>query len=189
MLKKTITYKDLDGNDVTEDFYFSISMAETLGFAADQDYGSYLRTIVSSGDNNKILSAFTEILGKAVGRRSDDGKRLEKSPTVTEEFITSDAYSVLLWELFTKPEYAAEFINNVFPEDLARKAAEVQQAQGGQTVELPTGQVMTRELDTYSHDELVTMSKAEFDSLFGTDPKKWPRVALVAAMARKTTSN
>ena len=37
MLKKTITFEDLDGNLVTDDFYFHLSKAEIAEIAAASD--------------------------------------------------------------------------------------------------------------------------------------------------------
>lgn len=183
MLKKTITYKDLDGNSVTDEFYFNISIAEIVDRASDDNYVAYLQQIAAGGNTSQMMKTFSEILGMAVGRRSEDGRSLDKSKEITRMFLQSDAYSVLLWELLTKADYAAEFITNVFPDDLAKKAAEVSSQQ---VVELPSGTVVTRDLESYTQDEIMKMGQTEFDDLFGKNPSKWPRAALVAAMARKT---
>lgn len=123
MLKKTITYKDLDDNPITEDFYFNLSDAEIaeMQFAAKGGLSESLKAIVSTGDASKIIDTFKWILSKAYGKRSDDNKRFIKSPELWEEFTQTDAFSVLFLELVTDAEKSAEFIRGVVSKEIADK--------------------------------------------------------------------
>lgn len=122
MLKKTITFQDLDGNNLTEDFYFNLSKVEITEMEFDQKVSlvDRLQNIVTAGDPHEILSTFKWILLKAYGIRSIDGKRFIKSPTIAEEFTQTDAYSVLFMELVTNAEASAAFIRGVLPPDLVK---------------------------------------------------------------------
>lgn len=131
MLKKTITYKGVDGQDITEDFYFNLSRAELIEMETAQEGGmqAHLEAIVATQNNRKILETFKSILKRAYGKRSEDGKRLIKNDEVWEEFVTSEAYSELIMEFFTDGEKAAEFINAIKPAGLEEAAAKMQAAQ------------------------------------------------------------
>jgi len=85
MLKKTITYKDLDGNDVTEDFYFNLNKAEIAEMEMMEAGGlsTKLRRIVETNDQREIMIAFKSIIMQTIGRRSEDGRRFEKSERIT----------------------------------------------------------------------------------------------------------
>ncbi len=176
MLKKTITYNDLDGNPLTEDFYFNLSKAELAEMELSQDGGmlAYLKYIVASKDGAGIMMAFKKILTQSVGRRSDDGKRFMKSPQITEEFMQTDAYSVLFMELVTDAEASSAFIRGIVPSDLSDKVmTDVQlpdvAVEGTIADNRPRWLAEDREP---TNEELMKMSKSE----------------LVLALASKTRS-
>jgi len=123
MLKKTITYKDLDGNDITEDFYFSLSKAEIAETELSYEGGltAHLRRIVETKNGAEIIGTFKKILTMSVGRRSEDGKRFIKSDEITQEFMQTDAYSELFMELVTDAEASAAFVRGIVPADLSEK--------------------------------------------------------------------
>jgi len=128
MLKKTITYKDYDGNDRTEDFYFNLSKAECMEMELSTDGGmqQMIERIVSEKDNAKIVKVFKEIILKSFGKKSPDGKRFYKSEEISSEFAATEAYSELFMELATDADAASRFISSVLPvapED-AQKALE-----------------------------------------------------------------
>lgn len=117
MIKKTMTYTNYNGEEVTEDFYFNLSKAECLememmaqGSLADQ-----LESIVKSKDKKKIVETFKEIVLKAYGEKSLDGRRFIKTPELSAEFSQTEAYSELFMELATKAEAAIEFVNGIIP--------------------------------------------------------------------------
>lgn len=121
MIKKTITYTDFDGNELTEDFFFHLSKAE-LAVMDIEENGTLqqkLEAIARSNDGKQIMAMFNDILGRAYGVKSADGKRLIKSPSLFEEFKQTEAYSVLFMELISDASYAATFINGIVPADLS----------------------------------------------------------------------
>lgn len=126
MLKKTITYKDLDNNDVTEDFYFNLSPAEVTEMELSYKGGLsvYLRQIIEAEDGGAIIAAMKNIIVSSVGRRSEDGKRFVKSPEIAADFLHTDAYSVLFMELVTDAGAATEFIQGIVPANVADKMKE-----------------------------------------------------------------
>ena len=120
MLKKTITYVDFSGTERTEDFYFNLSKAEVIEMEMGVVGGlaEMLKRIVAAQDTKTIFETFKEILLKAYGERSPDGKRFIKSPELSEQFTQTEAYSVLLMELLTDPTYAAVFTEGILPKKL-----------------------------------------------------------------------
>ena len=111
MLKKTIKYADLDGNEVTEDFYFHLSKAELTTMAIEEEgIAERLRKLADGGERREIIQAFNDIIRMSVGHRSEDGKRFIKSPDEAQAFMESEAYGELFMELFTDPVAAVEFV-------------------------------------------------------------------------------
>jgi hypothetical protein len=125
MLKKTITYTDFDGNERTEDFYFNLTQAEVVEIEHSVNGGLSLtlQKITKNQDATKIVKLFKDIILKAYGEKSDDGRRFMKSKEITDNFIQTEAYSELYMELATDDEKAAEFINGILPAKLVQKTA------------------------------------------------------------------
>lgn len=121
MLKKTITYKDLDGNTVTEDFYFNLSKAEIAEMELSMDGGmsAHLQRIVEEKNGAHIIETFKDIIRRSYGRRSEDGKSFLKKPEYFEAFVTTDAYSELFMEIVTDADAAAKFVVGIVPADLS----------------------------------------------------------------------
>jgi hypothetical protein len=123
MLVKTITFRDLDGNELTSDFYFNISLEELTGMELDVEggLGEHFKKIVAEGDGKELFAAFRKLIAKSYGIKSEDGLRFIKSEQISQEFMQTDAYSELFLELATDAEAAAKFFNAVIPaKDLER---------------------------------------------------------------------
>lgn len=127
MLKKTITYVDYDGNERTEDKYFNLSKAELMEMQLSENGGldKVLEKMIAEQDNAKLAELFKKIITLSYGEKSIDGKRFIKKPELTEEFLQTEAYSVLFMELITSTEALAEFIKGVLPKDLQEEAAKI----------------------------------------------------------------
>jgi len=117
MLKKTITYEDYDGNKRTEDFYFNLSKAEILEMEMGVSGGmtQMLNRIIAEQDSEKIIKTFKEIILKAYGEKSPDGKRFIKSEELSTAFSQTEAFSQLFMELATDADAAAKFVNGIIP--------------------------------------------------------------------------
>ena len=119
MLKKTITYTDYNGVTRTEDFYFNLSRGEIAEMEMSTSGGltERIKRITDGLDGPEIFKTFKDIIATSYGVKSPDGKRFIKSKELTDEFFQTEAYSVLLMELFDKdnPEAAAAFMNAIIP--------------------------------------------------------------------------
>lgn len=120
MLKKTITYTDYDGVERTEDFYFNLSKAELMDMELLTAGGmeKFINRIIQEQDMERLVELFKSIIHKSVGVKSVDGKRFIKNQEVLDDFIQSEAYSVLYMELISDAGAAADFINGIMPAGL-----------------------------------------------------------------------
>lgn len=133
MLKREITYKDLDDNDITETFWFHLSKAEMAEMAlakegGDGGFDAWIKKIIGAKNGQVVVDTFKQILLSTIGQRSDDNKRFIKNDQIREDFLNSDAYSVLFMELVTDADKMSQFINGVVPsnmrDEVAKKIAE-----------------------------------------------------------------
>lgn len=120
MIKKVLKYQDFDGNEVVEEVYFHMSKMELIDMEYSHEGGlsQLLPELVKEGNPAKIIEMFKSILMKSYGKRSEDGRRFEKDPEATQEFMTSPAFDALFTELVSDPGKAAEFIQGIVPRDM-----------------------------------------------------------------------
>ena len=119
MLKKTITYTDYNGVERTEDHYFNLSKAESMEMEMSTSGGlsEMIRKIVAAQDTPAIIKIFKEIILKAYGQKSPDGRQFIKSPELSKAFSETEAYSQLFMELATDANAAAKFVNGIVPNE------------------------------------------------------------------------
>lgn len=125
MYKKPITYTDYNGVERTEDFYFNLSKAELLEMEIGRTggYGDIIQRIIKAKDNPAIFMAFKELILKAYGEKSLDGRQFRKSPEISAAFEQTEAFSELIMEFCTNEDAAADFVNNVIPKNLGNAVA------------------------------------------------------------------
>jgi len=134
MIKKTLEFKNFLGEKETGDFYFNMSEGELIKIqlsAIDQKTESFqdkLQKIAKGLQGAELVKVIDELILGAYGVKSTDGKRFVKNADLLEEFTSSNAYSVLLKELYTDAGKLAEFVNGVVPADLVESTkAEAEQ--------------------------------------------------------------
>lgn len=117
MLKKTFTYTDYNGVERTEDHYFNLSKAELMEMELSTTGGlaEMINKIVAAQDAPAIVKIFKELVLKAYGQKSPDGRRFIKSKELADEFSQTEAYSQLFMELATNADAAAQFVNGIVP--------------------------------------------------------------------------
>ena len=125
MLKKIITYTDYNGIERTEPFYFNLSKAELMEMELGVTGGmtEMLDKIIAAKDAPSLMKTFKEMIMKAYGVKSDDGKRLIKSEELSIAFTQTEAYSVLFMELITDDKAAADFVNGIIPNEIQAEVA------------------------------------------------------------------
>lgn len=117
MLKKTITYTDYNEVERTEDFYFNLTKAELMEMemGAVGGLSGMIEKIVSAKDAPSIIKVFKELVLKAYGEKSADGRRFIKSKEISDAFAQTEAYSQLFMELATDADAASKFVNGIAP--------------------------------------------------------------------------
>ena len=126
MLKKTVTYTDYNGTERTEDFYFNLSKAEVIEMETTTagGYANMLENIIKAQDLPSIVSIFKELVLKAYGQKSPDGKRFIKSEELSTEFSQTEAYTNIFMELAMDADAASKFVNGIIPADLDKIVAD-----------------------------------------------------------------
>lgn len=123
MLKKTITYVDYNGTERTEDFYFNLSKAEIMEMEIGTTGGlaETIKKVVDAKDAPAIIKIFKDLVLKAYGEKSLDGRRFIKSETLSNEFSQTEAYAQIFMELATDADKASEFVKGIIPADIEKQ--------------------------------------------------------------------
>lgn len=167
MLKQTITYRDLEGQQVTEDFYFHMNKAEMVKlfiYNNADDPEAWLTEITTSKNGQVIVDTFENIVRMAYGVKDENGKRFKKGEQVWLDFYESDAYSEFFVRLVTNANFAAEFVNGIMPADLrAEASAEIGELSKKpvEDVELPV-----RDYSTLTQEEIIALPREELVEAF-----------------------
>ena len=124
MLVKRIKYQDFNGNEREEDFMFNLTQAEVMELELSTAGGlaESIQKIVAAQDAPEIIKIFKELILKAYGEKSADGKMFVKSEEISKNFSYTNAYSQLFMELATNDEAAAAFVNGIVPQDMVDEA-------------------------------------------------------------------
>lgn len=124
MLKKTIKYTDYNGVEREEPFMFNLSKAELMEMEMGTTGGlaEMIQSIIDTQDAPAIIKIFKDIILKAYGEKSADGKRFVKvsdaGVPLSIGFSQTEAFSQLFMELATDADAAAKFIKGIIPSDM-----------------------------------------------------------------------
>lgn len=123
MLKKTVNYVDYNGLDRTEDFYFNLTQAEIAEMELSTSGGlaEMITKVVNAKDAPAIIKIFKDLVLKAYGEKSTDGRRFIKSAELSEAFSQTEAYSQIFMELATNADAASEFVNGITPQNIKQE--------------------------------------------------------------------
>lgn len=115
MLKESVTYIDYNENERTDELYFNLTDAEVMELELSTPGGlaGMINRVVAAQDQPTIIKIFKDLILKAYGVKSPDGKRFIKNDEVRAEFEQSEAYSILFMRLATDANYAAKFVNGI----------------------------------------------------------------------------
>ena len=204
MLKKTITFDDLDDNPVTRDFYFHMSEDDLIQLEQTHEGGlsDLLRIIQSSDDPRVALAEFRKIIAITVGRRSDDNTFFQKTPEISAAFLLSNAFMELMTEFVKDPMEAARFIRGIMPKKLQDKVSldEIMDrakpdAQGYSPIttqivdelSAPKDQEPARpakRLEEYTNEELFDMEPALLEKIVRNHKGNVPKAVTLLLMQR-----
>ena len=124
MLKETIKYVDFNDLEREEDFYFNLTKTELIRMEMNKggSLTSILTKITKANDMPDIFEAMENLILKAYGEKSADGRRFDKSEEISKNFMHSLAYDKLFEKLTTDANYAYKFLMGILPSDLAEQA-------------------------------------------------------------------
>lgn len=133
MYKKTIAFTDYNGIDREEDFYFNLNESEVtkLELRVPGGLTAMMQRIVKKMDAQQIIDTFEDLIRQSYGEKSPDGREFVKKPELVERFMQTEAYNKLFMELCTDSKAAAEFFNNIVPQNMNADA-------GGKIANPPT---------------------------------------------------
>ena len=125
MYAKQLTYKDYDGNQRTETFYFNLNKAEIAEMELTRPGGmrSYIQNAVGANDLPTLISIFKDLIDKSYGVKSPDGRRFVKNKEVLDEFKQTEAYSEIFMMLATDDQESAKFIQGISPDGYVTEEA------------------------------------------------------------------
>ena len=131
MITKTITYKDYNGNERTEDFLFNLTEAELteMEMSVAGGLAEKINKIAKTQKAPELIKIFKDLINKSYGEKSDDGRRFVKvndsGVPLYVGFSQTEAYSKLFMELAFDAEKAAEFVNGIVPANVANSIAKM----------------------------------------------------------------
>lgn len=128
MLEKKIKWKDYDGNDREETFYFHLSTSEVVEWITST--GNYtldkaLFRVTEERNAKDIINVFKDLIKRSYGVKSLDGRNFFKTDEEWNKFYYTEAYSQLFMELMQDAKKASDFFNAIIPPDLANELQKV----------------------------------------------------------------
>lgn len=123
MLKEREKYVDFNGVEREEDFYFHLTKAEIvlMEFNTKGGFEQMVKNIIDAKEEGRLASIIEELLLKAYGKKSPDGRTFDKSEEISNEFKHTMAYSNIFIRLVSDANYTAKWIESVISEPTAQK--------------------------------------------------------------------
>lgn len=133
MITENIKYTDYNGMEREEKFMFNLSKAELMEMEMTTTGGlaETIKKIVETQDTPAIIKIFKDLILKAYGEKSADGKRFIKvnddGVKLANGFSQTEAFSQLFMKLATDAEAASRFIKGIVPNDIDLSDAKIAQ--------------------------------------------------------------
>lgn len=123
MFERAFTYEGFDGKQYTDSWGFYLSKADLLEIQLGTFVGldQLIKRLIDTQNGKEIMAIIKEIILKAVGKPSQDGKRFIRNQEIRDEFEQTEAYSQLFEELVMDGEKAMEFITAAVPREIGEK--------------------------------------------------------------------
>lgn len=170
--KESITFENLDGEQVTEEWYFSLAESDLaeLPIMRDGNHEQILNEIIQNKKAGDWLDILKMVIFASVGRREDN--LLIKDEETRRQFEYGGAYREFFSTLIAQNDAGYGFFRSTLPARLSKKLDEVEANQ-------------QRE---YTEEEMLAMTDDEFFGTFGRDQKKYSREVLLVALRRKNAA-
>ena len=119
----TKTYRDWNDVERTEDFRFNLTKAALMEMQYEQEGGmrEYLQKIIDAKDQKELMRMFKDLVLRAYGEKSDDGKYFIQNEDTKARFAATPVYSEIFMELSTDSDKASAFVNGIMPADISKE--------------------------------------------------------------------
>lgn len=126
MIKKEISFINLDGKKVTKTYYFHLTKSDLvdMNLAIEGGMEKKWRNLVEAKNATEIMKEFKELILMSVGERGEDGESFIKTRA---KFENSLAFDELLMELATNTEAATSFLKGIMPADLREQVEKLEE--------------------------------------------------------------
>lgn len=123
MYKKTLTFVNYDGKEITQDLYFHLNQTDLIKITAkyakgikdpkDVNLNKVSQDILSQGDWPKVVSLLEDVILGSYGERSYNGDLFIKSKEVRDKFEYSVAYAEMFELLLSDNNEMQAFMSKV----------------------------------------------------------------------------
>lgn len=129
MVKKTVTYLDFEGKEVTKDFYFNLSKMEfrVLDRKIPGGLQNMIDQIMQEKDEDRLIDLLDILILESYGEKAEDGRFVKEDRygrRLSSFFKISEAWDVMFMNLVSNDKELHEFLMGIVPKDVAEKAAE-----------------------------------------------------------------
>lgn len=126
MFERKFKFEGFDGKMYEDIWGFYLSKADLLEIQLGTFVGldALMKRLIETKNGKEIMAIVKEIILKAVGHTSPDGRKFLRNDELREEFQQTDAYSQLFSELVTDPEKVLDFIFGAVPKEIGEKMRE-----------------------------------------------------------------
>lgn len=117
MLKQKVTYINKAGElaEATVLLHLSAGDVYELDMRTERGMLNYVNKIIADKNHQAMIDLFEDIVSTAYGKRSQDGKKFEKSEQIKQDFAKSRVFKALIKELSARsPKALGEFIKQLF---------------------------------------------------------------------------
>lgn len=135
MFSTELVFENLEGEEVKQKVYFSISKAEVykMTVGTNGSMGDRLENIVNEKDKEKIYDTMIDLIDMSYGVRSDDNVHFYKtSPKdghkLVEDWKATPAYDAFLDKLFYEEGFSSKFVSMLIPQSMRKELAEAKAA-------------------------------------------------------------
>lgn len=161
MFKKSMTFDNLEGDEVSQTFYFNYTKKEIMELIELKDLEGKFKLLsvpveesgLSNTENNKQAYAiFEDLILDAYGEKSADNVTFIKNDRTREYFRSHVAFSDMVFEFIGDPDLMQSFIENCLPPKLVNQAKEELQKEAKGELKGATLQEMVAEAEKRQKD-------------------------------------
>ena len=127
MVKKTITFTNFEGVEITKDFYFNISKMEfrVLDRKIPGGLENMIESIRNEKDQDRLIDLLDMLILESYGEKGEDGRFVKEDAhgrRLSSYFKVSEAWDVLFMNLVQNENELSEFLSGIVPKDVAEEA-------------------------------------------------------------------